>query len=77
MATRKKEEDKHPLVAYREQHGLTQQELADKLDVSRGLVSLIESGERSITPENAKDWEGKIGIPREKLCPEIFGRAAA
>lgn len=76
MGTRKQEE-KHPLVAYREQHKLTQQELADRLKVSRGLVSLIESGDRPITPQNAKDWETILGIPREKLCPEIFKRAAA
>lgn len=77
MGTRKQEEKTHPLVEYREKHGLTQQELADKLKVSRGLISLIESGERPITAQNAKDWEGILGIPREKLCPEIFGRAAA
>lgn len=77
MAKTTKAEDPNPLKAYREEHGLSQQELADLLDVSRGLVSLIETGERPITPANAKDWEPKLGIPREKLCPEIFGRQAA
>lgn len=65
----------NPLRKYREANGLTQQELADVLGCSRGLVSLIESGARAITPENADAWEPKIGIPRSKLCP-IFRRAA-
>ena len=67
----------NPLRAYREKNGLSQQELADLLGVSRGLVSLIETGDRPITPENAKEWESKISVPREKLCPDVFRRQAA
>jgi transcriptional regulator with XRE-family HTH domain len=67
----------NPIRQYREQHGLSQEAMAEVLGVSRGLVSLIETGERPITPENAKEWEPKLGIPRETLCPEIFKRAAA
>lgn len=67
----------NPLKSYREKHDLSQQELADLLGVSRGLVSLIETGERPITPENAKDWESKLDVPREKLCPDVFRRQAA
>ena len=66
----------NPLRSYRDKHSLSQQELADLLGVSRGLVSLIETGERPITPENAKEWEPKLSIPREKLCPDIFRREA-
>ena len=62
----------NPLRQYRQQHDLTQQQVADLLGVSRGLVSLIESGARPITPENAKEWESKLKIDRASLCPKIF-----
>lgn len=65
----------HPLRAYRDKEGLSQQELADKLGVSRQMVGLIETGERAVTPENAKTWERVIPLSKEILCPEIFGRA--
>lgn len=67
----------NPLKQYRTLKGLTQQELADLLKVSRQLVSFIEAGAREITPENAVAWESTLGIPRETLCPEIFRRTAA
>ena len=66
----------HPLRKYREQHGLTQGQLAKKLGVSRQMVGLIESGEREITAENAVEWEGELDIPRAKLRPDIFEAAA-
>ena len=64
----------NPLREYREQHSLTQHQLAKLLEVSRGLVSLIESGARPITPENAKEWESKLRIDRSELCPGVFKR---
>lgn len=57
--------------AYREKHQLSQRQLADKLGISRQLVSLIELGKRRITPENANDWAPKLGLQREDLC-QIF-----
>jgi transcriptional regulator with XRE-family HTH domain len=65
--------DQHPLVKYREKAGLTQEQLAERLQVSRALVSLIESGARAVTPAHAKAWSQITGIPKSKLCPEIFG----
>lgn len=44
----------------RKSEGLTKKELADKLRVHEGLVKLIESGRRSITPEKLEK------------CVEIF-----
>jgi transcriptional regulator with XRE-family HTH domain len=38
------------LVAFRETHGLTQQELADKLRVDRVTIARWETGARSIPP---------------------------
>lgn len=65
----------HPLKLYRDKAGLTQEELADKLGVSRQMVGLIEAGERSVTPANALEWEKRIPVSKEALCPEIFSPA--
>lgn len=67
----------HPLKAYREQHAMTQDALAEMLGIGRAMVTHIETGRRSITARNAIAWEQKTGIPRSVLCPEIFGEAAA
>lgn len=64
----------HPLAQYRDEHKLTQQDLADRLGVSRGLISLIEIGEREIQWAQAQKWEAILGISREKLAPDIYGR---
>lgn len=41
----------------RKSEGLTKKELADKLRVHEGLVKLIESGRRNLTPEKLKKCE--------------------
>lgn len=69
--------DKHVLRSYREQRQLSRQQLADKLKCSFSLVQLIEDGHRQITPQKAVEWEPILGIPREKLCPQIFAKARA
>ena len=69
--------DIHPLRSFREQNNnMTQGELAELLGVSRALVSHIECGIRRIDPFVVREWSEKTGIPREKLCPEVFGEAA-
>jgi transcriptional regulator with XRE-family HTH domain len=66
----------HPIRKYRVQQGMTQQELADRLGVSRALVGLVETGERQINPHDVAKWEKVTGVPREKLLPEVFRSAA-
>jgi transcriptional regulator with XRE-family HTH domain len=66
----------HPIKKYREAEGLTQEELAEKLGVSRAMVGLVESGERQIDPTEVGRWAKVTGITREQLRPDIFGRAA-
>jgi transcriptional regulator with XRE-family HTH domain len=67
----------NPLKAYREAKGLAQQEVADKLGVSRAMVGHLESGAREFTPDMAVRCEKKLGIPREDLLPEFFRKVAA
>lgn len=66
-----------PLRAYRESNNLTQQEVADELEVSRGLIAQLETGAKPYTPEMAVRIEKTLGIPRERMRPDLFSRAAA
>lgn len=68
---------KHIFVSYREKNQLTQAELAEKLGISRGMVSLIESGDRSITAENANAWAPVLGLDRGDLNPLFSASASA
>ena len=69
--------EKNPIQGYREAKGLSQGEMAELLGCSDALISHIETGKRSITPERAIEWEPILGIPRSRLCPAIFQREAA
>jgi transcriptional regulator with XRE-family HTH domain len=66
----------HPLTAYRALHELTRQQLADKLGLSVVTITSYENGHRRIGPENAVAIEGRIGIDRAILRPDLFKRAA-
>lgn len=66
----------HPLKEYRKAKEMTQGELASVLGVSDAMITHVENGRRRVTPEKAREWEKKIGVPKEALCPEIFGEAA-
>lgn len=64
---------KHPLLTFREASDLSQQGLADLLGCSQSLVAHIELGERTVSKDNAAEWEEKTGIPRMSLLyPEEF-----
>jgi transcriptional regulator with XRE-family HTH domain len=62
--------------AIRKERGMTQQQLADVLEITVGMVSHIERGRRKITPEHANEWASKLGVKREQLRPDVFGIAA-
>lgn len=64
----------HPLKLFRSGRSLTQAQLGELLGVSNKLVGAIERGNRPVTAKNARDWSAKTGIPKEKLCPEIFAK---
>jgi transcriptional regulator with XRE-family HTH domain len=53
---------------------LSQQQLADKLGISRQMVGMLETGERDFTVEMCLLIERKLGIPRENVRPDFFVR---
>lgn len=67
----------HPVRQYREKAGLSQDELASRLGISRQMVGLVETGGRRIAAEDVAQWERITGIPRHKLRPDIFSKTAA
>ena len=46
--------EKSPLRVFREKFDLTQQDLADMLDVSRNYITLIENGAKPFSPKMAQ-----------------------
>jgi len=66
------------IAQYRIAHGLTQQQLADRLGVSQPLICLLESGVRKPSPLLAIQIERRTGgvINRQILRPDLFGVAA-
>lgn len=64
----------NPLRAYRKRHRLSQQQLADKLEISRSLLSMIECGDRGFTDDMALHIEAKLGIDRMVTRPDLFRR---
>lgn len=64
----------NPLKSYREANDLSQQQLADKLGISRQMVGMLETGERGFTVEMCLLIERKLGIQREHVRPDFFVR---
>lgn len=64
--------------AYLLKHDLTQEEFAELLDVSPGLVWQWLHGRTAITAERAKQIEERTGgkIKRRELRPDVFGKVA-
>lgn len=64
------------LKAYREKKGLSQKDVADKLEISRAMVGLLENGDRPYTAAMCVLIEGRLGIERSRLRPDLFAKAA-
>lgn len=57
---------------YREEHGLSQKELAIKLGVTQGAIGHIERGIREVTAKKAREWAEVLGVtPAEIMFPEL------
>jgi len=63
----------HPLLKFRQDNSLTQPELARRLRISTGYVSLLEAGQRQASPKLALRVEKTLGIPRAHLRPDLWG----
>lgn len=49
--TKERAKPRHYVAQWREKRGLTQDQVAERVDRSRGLISQIESGETALTEE--------------------------
>ena len=69
----------HPLAAYRAQAEISQDELAQRLGISRAMVGHIENRIRKVSAEDAIAFEERLGglVSRHALRPDIFGPAPA
>lgn len=62
------------LRAYRVVNGLSQEELADRLRVSRGYVSALERGERNLTLQVVERLSDSVGSASLVLLGPDFQR---
>jgi antitoxin component HigA of HigAB toxin-antitoxin module len=62
-------EGTHPVKAWREHRGLTQQALADAAGVSKPFVSQIEGGKRAGTAATLRKLAVALGVPMAALVP--------
>jgi len=67
----------NPLLSYRRRKGLSQEEVASALGVSRQMVGHWEKGDRNFTGEMALLIEEKLGIDRVLIRPDLFRKKAA
>jgi transcriptional regulator with XRE-family HTH domain len=66
----------NPISGYREKHGLTVGQLAERLDVDRTTIWRWETA-RSRVPVRLLDRvEAVTGVRREQLRPDVFRGAA-
>lgn len=62
----------HPLAAYRKRHGLTQKDLAGRLDVTRETVARWETGRRIIDDVLLPIVAKRTGLAPEVLRPDLL-----
>lgn len=67
----------NPLKAYREQESLSQQDIAERIGISRQMVGFLENGERDFTAEMALRIEDALGINRVLMRPDLFRKREA
>lgn len=60
----------HIIEKYRKEKGLTIQELADRIGVSRGQLSRMEKGTRTISEENYVKIADTLEVSLDKLLPQ-------
>lgn len=64
---------KHVVTQWREENGISQEQLGEILDLSRWTINQIENGGRMPSWKSLVKWEEVTGIPRHELRPDIYG----
>lgn len=64
--------DKHPLRQWRDENKVTLDDLADRVDVSPSMLSMLETGDRGASLELALKLAAETGIQ-----PDAFLKSAA
>ena len=67
--------EKHPLLTWRTSEGLSQEQVGERLSVTRWTINSVETGRRQPSTDLAKRIEALTGISRHDLRPDIFGPA--
>jgi plasmid maintenance system antidote protein VapI len=67
----------HPLRSYRQEKNLRTSHVAEKLGIAESTVRSFENGTRTIDADWALKIEKLLGISRNALRPDLFGRRAA
>lgn len=62
---------------YRNQAGLSQQQLADSAGCSKGFVSSLEGGKSAISLDMLVQIASALGVPAENLVKEMIREAEA
>lgn len=68
--------DKHPLTDFREREGLSQDDLAKLIGVTRETVTRWENGSRKPDEERLPKIAKETGIQPGTLRPDLAARAA-
>lgn len=72
-----KKNGQSPLRAYREQHGLTCEQLGKRLGFAASTIRSFENGNRIVSAEDAVMIETRIGIDRAVLRADLFAERRA
>ncbi len=63
------------IAKFRLSKGLTQEQVAKLLGTTKATVSRWESEKRHPDPAMAIEIEGKLGIPRHELRPDLYAQS--
>ena len=59
------------IARFRKDAGMTQEELADKLDIARPAVARYERGNRKPTPERLSELADALGVTTDALLGRV------
>lgn len=63
------------ILKYRQDHALTQEQLAEQLGITKASICRFERGERKPSVKRVDEITKITGIPRHELRPDIWEAA--